>query len=337
MGNMHLVTGYAGEEHIESNDDRSLHAAYYGKGEYVMDRGQKFAASIISNNKVRVLDGDIMMQGAHIRKKENTYIEVTIENGEQGYMRNDLIGVTYEKDTITGIETSNMVVMKGTFFDGQQGDPEHDPQYIHEDIVDGGAIYNFMPLYRVELEGLTLKKLTPLFKTVETYVDLVGTIHMITDKSTFSENVAYKPGDYCIYDNVLYVFTAAKEAGFWDPEVVEETTVLGEINVLREIVMELVDRMGGLSFSAMSQDEYDNIPEKVENRIYFAVDNSATTLVDTPIQVLPVPDNMGVGSQEDNAPDTPMQLLPVPENVAVVTSSSENDSENEENKGEVME
>lgn len=159
--------------------------------------------------------------------------------------------------------------------------------------------------------------------------------YVMTDE--FSAENSYMPGDYCIYDNVLYRFTQKKDVGSWNSEVVQSTTILGEIAVLRDIVMALVDRMGGLSFRAMSQDEYDNIPEKVENRIYFAVDNSASTLVDTPIQVLPVPDNMGVGSQEDNAPDTPMQLLPVPENVAVVTSSSENDSENEENKGEVME
>lgn len=173
MANMHLVTGYAGEEHIESNDDRSFHAAYYGNGEYVMDRGQQFAASIISNNKVRVLDGDIMMQGGHIRKKENTYNEVAIENGAQGYMRNDLIGVTYEKDQTTGIETSNMVVIKGAFYEGTQGDPSHDPEYIHGDIVDGGAVYNFMPLYRAELENLTLKRLTPLFRTIGTFADSI--------------------------------------------------------------------------------------------------------------------------------------------------------------------
>lgn len=171
MANMHLVTGYAGEEHIESNDERSRLASYYGKGEYVMDRGNKFAASIISNNKVKILDGDILMQGGHIRKDTGTYNEMDIENGTAGYMRNDLIGVTYEKDSVTGVEVSNMIVIKGDNYTGTQGDPDNDPTYTTGDIVDGGAIYNFMPLYRVELDGLVLMKVTKLFKTVNTFAD----------------------------------------------------------------------------------------------------------------------------------------------------------------------
>ena len=171
MANMHLVTGYAGEEHIESNDERSRLASYYGKGEYVMDRGNKFAASIISNNKVKILDGDILMQGGHIRKDTGTYNEMDIENGTAGYMRNDLIGVTYEKDSVTGVEVSNMIVIKGDNYTGTQGDPDNDPAYTTGDIVDGGAIYNFMPLYRVELDGLVLMKVTKLFKTVNTFAD----------------------------------------------------------------------------------------------------------------------------------------------------------------------
>ena len=171
MANMHLVTGYAGEEHIESNDERSRLASYYGKGEYVMDRGNKFAASIISNNKVKILDGDILMQGGHIRKDTGTYNEMDIENGTTGYMRNDLIGVTYEKDSVTGVEVSNMIVIKGDNYAGTQGDPDNDPAYTTGDIVDGGAIYNFMPLYRVELDGLVLMKVTKLFKTVNTFAD----------------------------------------------------------------------------------------------------------------------------------------------------------------------
>lgn len=177
--------------------------------------------------------------------------------------------------------------------------------------------------------------------------------NMMTDE--FSAEKSYIQGDFCIYENVLYKFTSDKEAGPWDPEAVEATTVLGEIGALRDIVMELVDRMGGLSFRAMSQEDYNNLPEKVENRIYFAVDNSATTLVDTPIQILPVPDNVGAGSQEDNEAttipiDTPIQLLPAPGDVAVAMSSKddlenvedkvmppfEDNLESEENEGEVM-
>ena len=48
---LHLITGYAGVEHITSADQGSYNAAMMGEGQFVLERGNKFAASIISNNK----------------------------------------------------------------------------------------------------------------------------------------------------------------------------------------------------------------------------------------------------------------------------------------------
>ena len=69
MANMHLVTGYANKEHIKSADQGSFNAAMLGEGEFVLERGNKFASTIISNNIVRIKDGDILMQGRHIDRK----------------------------------------------------------------------------------------------------------------------------------------------------------------------------------------------------------------------------------------------------------------------------
>ena len=114
MSNLHLVTGYAGVEHVTSNDHGSLNAAMFGNGEFVLERGNQFAASIQSNNKVRVLDGDLLMQGRHIRLKENTYVDLNFDNGTQGCKRLDLIVVRYSKSSTTGVEEANLVVIKGT-------------------------------------------------------------------------------------------------------------------------------------------------------------------------------------------------------------------------------
>lgn len=49
----------------------------------------------------------------------------------------------------------------------------------------------------------------------------------------FSEEKTYAVGEYAIYDNALYEFTAAKAAGPWDPDVAESTTIaeaLSELN-----------------------------------------------------------------------------------------------------------
>ena len=79
MSNLHLITGYAGEAHITSADQGSFNAALFGNGEFVLERGNQFAANIITNNQVRVLDGDLLMQGRHIRLEENTYVDLNFD------------------------------------------------------------------------------------------------------------------------------------------------------------------------------------------------------------------------------------------------------------------
>lgn len=159
MGNLHLVTGYAGKAHVMAADHGSLNAALFGSGQYVLNRGNKFAASIVTNNLIKVLDGDLMIQGRHVRLNEGAYVELTIENGEQGMLRNDLIVARYTKDSGTGVEDCSLVVIKGTAAESGPADPE----YTSADIIEGNAILADMPLYRVPLNGVTIEDLVPLF------------------------------------------------------------------------------------------------------------------------------------------------------------------------------
>ena len=110
---VHLITGYKGTEHIKSKDARSFNAAMFGDGEFVMEIGEQIDASIINNNTVRVLDGDILMQGGHIRIETDTYEDLTIQTGTAGKKRIDLIVMTYEKDASQGTETAFLEVMGG--------------------------------------------------------------------------------------------------------------------------------------------------------------------------------------------------------------------------------
>ena len=159
MSNLHLVTGYAGAAHITPEDHGSLYAAIFGSGSYVLDRGNKLSASAITSNQVRVLDGDMVIQGRHVRLAANSYVDLTIENGAQGVYRNDLIVARYTKSGSTGVEECNLVVIKGA---AVASDPQ-DPEYITGDILGGGATQHDFPLYRVPLNGLTVEALVPLF------------------------------------------------------------------------------------------------------------------------------------------------------------------------------
>lgn len=162
MANMHLITGYAGQAHITAADQGSLHAALFGEASYVLNRGSKLAATVVTNNSITIADGDIMMQGRHARIAEGETVELTIENGSQGNYRNDLIVARYTKNASTGVEDVNLVVIKGT---PAESDPV-DPEYTSGDIINGNVSTADMPLYRVPLNGLTVQTLVPLFSTV---------------------------------------------------------------------------------------------------------------------------------------------------------------------------
>lgn len=157
MANMHLVTGYAGEAHVTAADQASMYAALFGSGNYVLARGNKFSASVVTNNQIRVLGGDLLMQGRHIRL--NSYVDLAIENGAQGYNRNDLIVARYTKNASTGVEECNLIVIKGTATTGTASDPAH----TVGNLLDGNAATADMLLYRVPLSGLTVGALEPLF------------------------------------------------------------------------------------------------------------------------------------------------------------------------------
>lgn len=166
---VHLVTGYAGFEHIKSEDQGSLYASLFGKGQFVLEAGKQIKAEIIDNNTVRVSDGDILMQGRHIRIAAGDYEDVTITTGTAGKDRIDLVCLTYEKDTSDGTEKAYIEVIKGTETEGKPTMPE----FIDGDILNG-AEKNQMPLYKVTILGVVLSDITCLFKTVPSYEKILG-------------------------------------------------------------------------------------------------------------------------------------------------------------------
>lgn len=184
MANMHLVTGYAGEAHITAADQASMYAALFGGGDYVLDRGSKLSASAITSNQIRVLDGDLLMQGRHVRL--NNYVDLTIDSGASGYNRNDLIVARYTKNA-TGIEECNLVVIKGTATTGTASDPAH----TEGDLLGGNDSTADMLLYRVPLSGITVGDLVPLFSVATaTFADGSITTEKLADGAVTAAKVS---------------------------------------------------------------------------------------------------------------------------------------------------
>lgn len=170
MGNMHLVTGYAGQEHITAVDQGAFNAALIGTGQFVLDKGSVFEAQVISNNQIRVLDGELMMQGRFVRLDPDTYVDLTIENGAQGTNRNDLIVARYTKNTANGVEAVDIVVIKGAATSGNPSDPKH----TEGDITTGECTMHDYPLWRIPINGLNVGEPVALFG--EPFMDSMRTL-----------------------------------------------------------------------------------------------------------------------------------------------------------------
>lgn len=153
---MKLVTGHSGKNHVTASDDASRSVALIGSGDYVLDKGSMFAYEISSNNLIVLSGGDAVFQGRHCRTEADERENCVIENGTQDQIRHDLICIEYTMKN--NVESTRIVVIKGT-----PGTTGADPAYVTGNIEEG-ATKHHMPLYRVILEGLNIKSVTPIYK-----------------------------------------------------------------------------------------------------------------------------------------------------------------------------
>lgn len=151
-----LVDGKAGVEHISSEDKAIIHQAKFGKSDMVFDWGNALKCSIVSSNKATIGTGCASIQGLdwHITAAET----VTIQNGSQGMKRNDIIAAHYHRDSTSGNEKVELVVLKGTPDSNTAADPTIPSGKILSCAVDA-----YMPLWRIPLDGITVGTPVRLF------------------------------------------------------------------------------------------------------------------------------------------------------------------------------
>ena len=148
---MQIVTGYTGEPHITSSQDRAIHQGIIGGGSYILSTGSQMAATAASANEVRIADGVFCLQGCMAVIPDGTYDSVTIDSGTAGMNRRDLIVVRYTRDTSTEVESMELAVIKGT---PTSGSPQT-PSYTSGDIQAGDTVVE-APLWRVNLTGVNV-------------------------------------------------------------------------------------------------------------------------------------------------------------------------------------
>ena len=164
---MNIITGYRGEPHITSAQDRAGNKGSYGTASYVLNVGSKFAATVISANEIRISDGILSHQGCLAIIETGTYDSVSINNGAQGMNRIDRIVARYTKDSETNVESVELAVIQGT----ATASTPVAPAYNQGTIATGSTPVD-MPLYQVRLTGITVSSVTAEFSTVRTQKEM---------------------------------------------------------------------------------------------------------------------------------------------------------------------
>ncbi|MDR1954279.1 MAG: hypothetical protein LBQ21_07425 [Clostridiales Family XIII bacterium] len=181
---MEIIDGRRGVDHVASQQIADMQMATIGSGDYVLDIGNKFAYTVISNNEVDVSDGVLIMQGRRGITPRGITEQLIIENGTQGAERHDLIVCRYTISGQPATEDMELMVVKGT---PNAGDPAINDGTV---IRDGASIHDFA-LYRVRLSGIDLVGVDTLFSTLpQVYMPGGITTELIADGAITMDKIA---------------------------------------------------------------------------------------------------------------------------------------------------
>lgn len=192
---MEIVTGHRGTPHVTPYKVRDFNIGTVGAEDYVMAVGSELEAQLVSNNRIDIKDGSICMQGTHAVIPKNINDELTIENGTQGEKRIDLIVARYEKVADSGVESVNTVVLQGT----PSKETPNVPGHVVGDIRNGDLKHE-MPLYEVELDGINITEVRPVFKKLVSAAEQQKMIESLNGKLQDTGWVDVKMGNGIVTD-----------------------------------------------------------------------------------------------------------------------------------------
>lgn len=171
---MKIITGYRGEPHITSQQDRNVNIGIFGSGTHIVNVGSKMAATIVSANEITIADGLLVAEGCTAEIERGTTESISIENGAQEMLRKDLIVARYTKTSGTGVEDMQLAYIAGT----PAASAPALPAYNTGTIASGDTLVDF-PLYTVNLNGISIESVERMVDYVElankTTVDALST------------------------------------------------------------------------------------------------------------------------------------------------------------------
>ena len=161
---MELVTGRSGSPHVTSQQDRQLHQGIFGDGAYILNTGNMLEPEVQSSNSIHIKDGALMFQGALFSVKVGTYDEVTINNGNQGMKRKDVIAVKYTYDSSQNIEAGDWTVVQGT---PVASNPTVPDMPVADGDIQAGDSEVYCPVFVVTLDGINVTGVDVIPETMQ--------------------------------------------------------------------------------------------------------------------------------------------------------------------------
>ena len=184
---MELVTGRSGKPHITSQQVRQLQQGIFGANACILNTGSMLTPEVQSSNKIRIKDGALMFQGALFTVKVGGYDEVTINNGNQGMKRKDVIAVKYTYDSSRNIESGEWAVVQGT---PAASNPAVPSMPVTDGDIQAGDAEVYCPVFVINLDGINV-----------TGVDIIPP--MMDDMSTINKYLSELSSDFTKIKNYI--------------------------------------------------------------------------------------------------------------------------------------
>jgi len=201
------------EPHIYAEDDAAIYQSIFGP-DGVTTIGQQCKATTLSNNKVRISDGVVIVGGHVARIPYGEYEDCEIANGQSEKKRNDIIIGKIVTTGSGGIDTMTCEVKQGV-----SGTSATDPILTQDNIYQSGKIRE-IPLYRVKIEGLSIVAVEKMFKTISSIPELEEMLTELNSKMLTEEFT--KTANGYTYNVEKYTFGNQKRAivhGTWTGEI----------------------------------------------------------------------------------------------------------------------
>lgn len=190
---MKIVTGKTGTPHVTSQEFRQFAEGTVGQESYILASGENLEPELSTNNLLKIRSGMMSHHGNISCVELGTYDEVTIQNGNQGMKRIDLVVNRYSKNDETGIESNDWVVLMGT----PDAETPVAPAYTEGNLQEGDLVDD-CPVFEIHLDGINVTEVKKLLSITLDMSTLNADLSDLTNETTTTE-----------YDKTVINFTSA--------------------------------------------------------------------------------------------------------------------------------